>query len=229
MNFRAAFLATAMLTTSAAAIAQVPAPVANATTPAPAAGAAAAVQSSVQAPATAAAPAPATTASTPTMAASAAVTPGAAAPVASATAQVAAGASVSDTKGGAVGTIASVNGDVAVVDTGMVKASIPVASFAKTDKGLLISMTKAELEAAAQGARQEANAAMKPGVAVVDTKGGAVGTIEAIEGDLVTVATPNLKAKLPKSAIAMGPNGAVITMTQAQLEAAAKGSEPPAG
>jgi len=144
-------------------------------------------------------------------------------------AQVTAGAQVMDSKGGAVGTIASVSGDVAVIDTGVVKASIPVASFAKSDKGLLIGMSKAELEAAAQGAQAQANAALKPGVAVMDAKGGSVGTIEAVEGDMITVATPNIKAKLPKSAVAMGPNGAVISMTQAQLEAAAKGAASPAG
>lgn len=156
--------------------------------------------------------------------------PPAAAP---AKANVTTGAAVMDVKGGAVGTIASVSGDVAVIDTGTVKASVPTSSFAQSDKGLLIGMTKAELEAAAQGAQasqqQAFLASLKPGIAVTDQHGGAVGTIEAVEGDLVTVATPNAKAKLPKSALAQGPNGPVIGMTQAQLEAAAKGSTSPAG
>jgi len=155
------------------------------------------------------------------------------APAATAKANVTAGAAVSDAKGGAVGTIASVTGDIAVIDTGVVKASVPTSAFAQSDKGLLIGMTKVELEAAAQGAaasqQQQFLASLKPGTAVSDQNGGAVGTIEAVEGDLVTVATPNAKAKLPKSAIAQGPNGPVIGMTQAQLEAAAKGSAPPAG
>ncbi len=73
-----------------------------------------------------------------------------------ASAGVAAGSAVLDPKGGSVGTIASVDGNVAVVDTGMVKASIPIASFAKSDKGLLISMTKTELEAAAKEAAAKA-------------------------------------------------------------------------
>jgi preprotein translocase subunit YajC len=94
-------------------------------------------------------------------------------------------------------------------------------------------MTKAELEAAAKGAsaqqQQQFLASLSPGIAVSDQNGGKVGTIEAVEGDMVTVATPNVKAKLPKSAIVQGPNGAVIGMTQAQLEAAAKGSASPAG
>lgn len=210
MTLRAAFLATAMLTATVAApvFAQVSAPAA----------------SGAQAPAAGALPGTGMPAAAPAASASGAAT--AAAP---ATASVAAGASVMDTKGGVVGTIASVSGDVAVVDTGTVKASIPVASFAKSDKGLLLGMTKAELEAAAAGAQAQANAALKPGTAVIDAKGGSVGTIEAVEGDMVTVATPKVKAKLPKSAIAMGPNGAVISMTQAQLEAAAQGAAPPAG
>ena len=150
-----------------------------------------------------------------------------------AAASVTAGAAVTDAKGGAVGTIASVSGDVAVVDTGAVKASIPVGSFAKTDSGFAIGMTKAELEAAAKGVsaqqQQQFLASLAPGIAVSDQNGGEVGTIEAVEGDMVTVATPNVKAKLPKSAIVQGPNGAVIGMTQAQLEAAAKAGSPPAG
>lgn len=158
---------------------------------------------------------------------------GAPAATAPAKANVTAGAAVMDAKGGAVGTVASVNGDIAVIDTGAVKASVPTSAFAQSDKGLLIGMTKTELEAAAQGAaasqQQQFLASLKPGTPVTDQNGGAVGTIEAVEGDLITVATPNAKAKLPKSAIAQGPNGPVIGMTQAQLEAAAKGSTPPKG
>lgn len=148
-------------------------------------------------------------------------------------ANVTAGATVMDAKGGAVGTVASVSGEVAVIDTGTVKASVPTSAFAQSDKGLLIGMTKTELEAAAQGAAQQQQqqflASLTPGTAVTDQNGGAVGTIESVEGDMVTIATPNAKAKLPKSAIAQGPNGPIIGMTQAQLEAAVKSSTPPAG
>ncbi len=147
--------------------------------------------------------------------------------------EVTQGAAVMDAKGGAVGTIASVTGDVAVIDTGLVKASVPTSSFAKSEKGLLIGMTKVELEAAAKGASAEQKeqflASLAPGLAVTDASGGPVGTIEAIEGDLVTIATPNAKAKLPKTSLAQGPNGPVIGMTQAQLEAAVQATTPPAG
>lgn len=60
------------------------------------------------------------------------------------------GAEVYDQKGGAVGKIVSVHGKDAVVDTGVVKATVPVSSFAKGDRGLVIGMTKAEIDAAAK-------------------------------------------------------------------------------
>jgi hypothetical protein len=65
-------------------------------------------------------------------------------------ADVKAGVSVYDQKGGVVGKIDSVSGKNAVIDTGTARAQIPISSFAKSDKGLVISMTKAELEAAAK-------------------------------------------------------------------------------
>ena len=74
-----------------------------------------------------------------------------AAPAAAATAaDVKAGVSVFDQKGGAVGKIVSTTAKDAVIDTGKVKASIPISSLAKGDNGLVIGMTKAELDAAAR-------------------------------------------------------------------------------
>jgi preprotein translocase subunit YajC len=200
VTLRAVLFATAMMT-SAAAFAQLPAPAATATPP---------VASEV----------------------GALVTPAAAATAEIVAGEIVAGAAVLDSKGGSVGTIASVSGDIAVVDTGTVKVSIPVTSLAKSDKGVLIGMTRTELEAAAKaaaGGGAQANATLKAGTAVLDPKGGAVGTIESVDADTVTVATPKVKAKLPKASFALGPNGAVISMTQSQLEAAASGAKSPAG
>jgi hypothetical protein len=58
------------------------------------------------------------------------------------------GASVQDSQGGAVGTIESVDAEGAVVSTGSARAKMPVSSFGRNANGLVISMTKAELEAA---------------------------------------------------------------------------------
>lgn len=67
-------------------------------------------------------------------------------------ADVKAGVSVYDQKGNVVGKIDSVTADGAVVSTGKIKASIPLSSFAKSDQGLVISMTKSELDAQAKQA-----------------------------------------------------------------------------
>ena len=65
-------------------------------------------------------------------------------------ADVKAGVSVFDQNGGLVGKVESVSSKGAVVSTGKVKASIPISSFAKNDKGLVIAMTKAEIDAQAK-------------------------------------------------------------------------------
>jgi hypothetical protein len=65
-------------------------------------------------------------------------------------ADVKAGLNVYDQQGQLVGTISSVSGKNAVVNTGKTRAQIPISSFAKGDKGLTIGMTKAQLEAAAK-------------------------------------------------------------------------------
>jgi preprotein translocase subunit YajC len=133
------------------------------------------------------------------------------------------GTSVVDASGAAVGTVESVTPQGAVVSTGTAKAVLPLNAFAKRDNGLAISMTKAELEAAVSTAAQPK---LEIGAVVNDTAGGKVGSVESISGDQVTVATANAKAALPKNAFAQGPNGLVIAMTAAQLEAAVKAATP---
>lgn len=64
------------------------------------------------------------------------------------TADVKAGASVYDSAGVSIGKIESVSGKNAVLSSGGTKASIPISSFAKNGKGLMIGMTKSEFEAA---------------------------------------------------------------------------------
>ena len=58
------------------------------------------------------------------------------------------GAAVLDPQGGTVGTIESVDAQGVVVATGTVRARLPAASFGRNAQGLVISVTKAGLEAA---------------------------------------------------------------------------------
>ena len=67
-------------------------------------------------------------------------------------ADVKAGVPVFDQKGGVVVKVESVSAKGAVVSTGKARAEIPVSSFGKNDKGLVMSMTKTELEASAKPA-----------------------------------------------------------------------------
>lgn len=58
------------------------------------------------------------------------------------------GVLVQDPQGGPVGTVETVEADGAVVTTGSVRAKLPFESFGKNERGLVISMTRAEFEAA---------------------------------------------------------------------------------
>ena len=51
-----------------------------------------------------------------------------------------------------VGTIESVDATGAVVATGTARAKLPLTSFGRNNQGLVISLTRAQLEAAAQQA-----------------------------------------------------------------------------
>jgi len=64
-------------------------------------------------------------------------------------ADVKAGVMVHDQTGAMVGTVESVDAKGAVVATGKSRVQIPVASFGKNDKGLVLGTTKAELDAQA--------------------------------------------------------------------------------
>ena len=64
-------------------------------------------------------------------------------------ADIKAGDTVRDTAGGLVGKVESVDASGAVVATGKSRVQIPVTSFGKNQQGLVITMTRAELDAAA--------------------------------------------------------------------------------
>jgi hypothetical protein len=62
------------------------------------------------------------------------------------------GAEVRDTSGARVGTVEAVENGVATVATGQMRVALPLSSFAQRDGVLTISMSAAELEAAARAA-----------------------------------------------------------------------------
>jgi hypothetical protein len=129
---------------------------------------------------------------------------------------VVAGATVYGPQGDEVGKIDKVVAGNAVLNTGNHAVTIPVASFAKNSKGLLIGATKAQIDAAGEAAEQQAAqrlaAALVPGAAVHTTDNVAVGTIKSVEADgSVVVDRPGGNPfALKKDAFAIDANGAVM-------------------
>ncbi|WP_458870136.1 hypothetical protein, partial [Enterococcus faecium] len=72
------------------------------------------------------------------------------------------------------------------------RAGLPKSAFATREKGLTIGMTKAQLEAAVQGAQAKSGealaAALVPDAPVKSSDGVVIGTVSKVEGDNVTVA-----------------------------------------
>jgi preprotein translocase subunit YajC len=141
---------------------------------------------------------------------------------------VAVGAKVSDPKGGEVGTVSKLDGQFAILKTDKHEVRLPVTSFTAHNGGLLVAMTRDELNAAVEKTLAEANQKITVGASVTGSQGGNVGTIDALDDQFVTVKLTSGKlVRLPRAAIAPGPNGGVIGMTVAELEAAAAAAAAP--
>ncbi|MDB5690229.1 MAG: hypothetical protein JWL91_2105 [Sphingomonas bacterium] len=151
---------------------------------------------------------------------------------AAAAVNVTAGAKVFDAQGGEVGTVDSVTGGVAVVNTGSNKVGLPLASFGAGANGPIISMTKAELDTAASQAAQQSADALKaqltPGATVYGRSGADVGKIKEADAEYVTVERPKGPVKLPISAFGKGDKGIMISMTAEELDQAMAAAAPAA-
>lgn len=135
------------------------------------------------------------------------------------------GAKVFDTAGGEVGTVEKVEGGNAVVFTGTKRATLPAAAFAKSDKGLVISMTQAQLNSAVAAAETQAsgalNAALVADAQVKSKDGAVVGTIQKVEGDNVTIAlTGGGPVTVTKQYLSAGAGGLALTMNAAEFKSA---------
>ena len=137
-------------------------------------------------------------------------------------ANFAAGAKVSDTAGGEVGTITSVDGDYVVLKTDKHEVRLPKTSFTAHNGGFIMAMTQAQVNAAVEQSLASAAEKIVVGATVTGSQGAPVGTIDALDEQYATVKLTSGKlVRLPRTGLAPGPNGAVIGMTVAELEAAA--------
>ena len=126
--------------------------------------------------------------------------------------------------GNEIGRVTAMTGGNPIIDTGTHKVSIPPASFARNDKGLVLSATKEQVDAfgeqADAAAKTALTAALVPGAAVNGVNGAKVGSVKAVEADLVEVSTTKGAVKLPATAFVVDKGALKIGMTQAEFDAA---------
>ena len=150
----------------------------------------------------------------------------AAAPAAPAAAAPTVGAKVFDPQGAEVGSIEKVDAANAVVYTGTKRATLPLSAFAKNEKGLLISMSQAQLNAAVASAEAQTTSAMDTklvsGAQIKSKDGAAVGSVQKLEGDNVTIAlTDGNPVTVTKQYLTVGADGNLsLTMNATEFKSA---------
>jgi len=164
------------------------------------------------------APAPATT-----------TAPAQTTPAPSAGGAVTVGAVIKDTAGGTVGTVESVDGTIAVINTGTNKVGYPLTSITSAPTGAIIALTKAQLDASYTEQQAKAQAQlgerMTSGTQVFARDGSTqLGTIKAVDAEFVTLTTTaGTDVRLPKGGFATGQTGLIIGMTAAEFTQATAG------
>lgn len=109
----------------------------------------------------------------------------------------------------------------------IIATAIAAATFAPGAVLAKQAPTPAPAETSAQSSPAQAPAAATAptvGAKVYDPTGAEVGTVEAVQGDIVTVTTGTARAGLPSSAFVTRAKGLTISMNKAQLEAAVSGA-----
>lgn len=142
------------------------------------------------------------------------------------------GATIYGPQGGEVGKIESIVGDNVVINTGTSKATLPKSVFGSSDKGPTVTATKAQIDemvaAASAKASAALDAALVPGVEVRGKSGALVGTVKEVSGDMVVVDRGGGSVRLSKKAFVPASAGVTISMTSAELDAAASAASEPA-
>jgi len=136
------------------------------------------------------------------------------------------GAKVYDPQGAEVGAIEKVDAANAVVYTGTKRATLPLAAFAKNEKGLLISMSQAQLNSAVAAAEAQTSSALGAKLvadaAIKSKDGTSVGKVQKVEGDNVTITlTDGNPVTVTKQYLTVGADGGLaLTMNAAEFKSA---------
>lgn len=119
----------------------------------------------------------------------------AATPVALLAQDIAVGATIYGSDGEPVGTVTAVADGAVTVDTGAHQAALPANAIGTGEKGPVVGLTKAELDAQIEKLTAEQTAqltaALVAGRPVLDVDGAPLGTIKSIDGSSVVVESPN--------------------------------------
>jgi len=136
------------------------------------------------------------------------------------------GMQIVDTTGAPVGTVTAIQGDNLQVKTDKHEVLVPKASFTLNGGKLLFGMTQAQLDAQVEAATAASAKAIVAGATVNGAGGAAVGKIEAVDGDNVTISlTSGQRIQLPGKALRGNADGTVtIGYTAEQLDAIVKGA-----
>lgn len=132
------------------------------------------------------------------------------------------GMQVVDTAGNPVGVITSMKDANVVLKTDKHEVQLPAASFTPSNGKLLFGMTEAQVDAAAEQAVADSQAAIKPGAEVYGMGGALAGTIDSMDDQYVTIKlTTGELVRVPKSGVAAANGKVVVGATAAQLKAGA--------
>lgn len=139
------------------------------------------------------------------------------------------GMQIVDTTGAAVGTVTAIQGNNIQVKTDKHEALLPKASFTLANGKLLFGLTQAQLDSKIEESTSASQKAIVAGAIVNGTGGTAVGKIEAVAADKVTVAlTSGKKIQVPSTGLRGNADGTVtIGYTAEQLDALVSGSGAP--
>jgi len=135
------------------------------------------------------------------------------------------GMQIVDTTGAPVGIVTAIQGDNLLVKTDKHEALLPKASFTLHDGKLLFGLTQAQLDSKIEESAAASQKAIVAGATVNGTGGAAVGKIEAVDNDKVTIAlTSGKKIQVPSSGLRGNADGTVaIGYTAEQLDALVNG------
>jgi hypothetical protein len=133
-----------------------------------------------------------------------------------------------------VGTIARVDGDSVIVNTGRHEVVLAKSAFAKWPAGLVIGSTRDQLEAAIDEANAKDKAALAaalvPGADAKSLNGVKVlGKVKELQSEYVVFTTPEGDFRLPRSVFVMRPAGLTVGLTVEEFEKAVMKVTPTAG